>query len=578
MGAGASKSPIDIASKTIQSRRIVQDIFRFMITQMKFEEYLSLASPDQCKKYVILISDSLQKFFSKVKILPDKTKDGYIYFRKFDDVKGATPLSQQYCTVIAIFFVRIFQIYGALALSIVDTNTSVYDVAFGGGLEELEAIEKEETKSRQSGGGLPFIPEEPLIASNQLQGAFNELRPYLARMAGKNDWWKVKGYHIFINTTPFEKGGTKYLIRYQYVRSVRSGSENVGFVEADMKVEKKEKTLNVYFQNIKIKGIKYKIEDSHFSFRRNEDFLGGTWMSAGKEIPARFHAQFESIINAAEDDYEDDDNDRRETRDGRPVAKKEDYEGTDRKVRDHLKTYRLMERLKKMDTQPVKAHCIARALQLVSGRGLQKEFPDAIVSNICDAKFFSEKDRRFPESLPRMDEKITDERGIYVLWQLFFDKILPDMSPEMSDTTREKYKIASAYLSKAFANPAPQSMKDVTSKTGAAFCAGKKDKQIVIREKGTIQNLRTVTAKMLEVQLDHTAKAMMILKKLFVIEPGKPVSIHPNVIGGGIPVVNQLADETRNLLVAYYSRCEALYGKGVEVIEKGKYDVRTGFV
>jgi hypothetical protein len=577
MGAGASKSPIDITAKTLDARRITQEIFRFMITQMKFEEFLSLASPDQCKKYVILISDSLQKFFTKIRILPDKTKDGYIYFRKFDDVKGATPLSQQYCLVIAIFFVRIFQIYGALALSIIDTNTSVYDITFGGGLDELEALE--ETKPViQRGGALPYIAEEPLLATNQLQGVFNELRPYLARMAGKNDWWKMKGYHIFINMTPYEKGGTKYLIRYQYVRSVRSGSENIGFVEADMKIEKKERTLNVYFQNIRIKGIKYKIEDSHFSFRRNENVFGGSWISAGKEIPARFHAQFESIINLAEDDYDDDDEDRRETREGKPGVRKEDYEATDRKVREQFKTFRLMERLKKIDTQPVKAHCIARALQLVSGRGLQKEFPTALVSSACESKFFSEKDKRFPESLPSMEGRITDERGIYTLWQLFFDKVLPDMSPDMSDSTREKYKIASAFLSKAFQNPAPQPIKDITSKTGSAFCAGKKDKQIVIRDKGTIQNLRAVTGKMLEVQLNHTAKAMVILKKLFVIQPGKAITIHPTVLEGGIPVVNQIAEETRNLLVGYYTSCEALYGKGVETIEKGKFETRTGFL
>ncbi len=41
MGAGASKSPIDITAKTLDARRITQEIFRFMITQMKFEEFLS---------------------------------------------------------------------------------------------------------------------------------------------------------------------------------------------------------------------------------------------------------------------------------------------------------------------------------------------------------------------------------------------------------------------------------------------------------------------------------------------------------------------------------------------------------
>lgn len=580
MGAGASKSPIDIASKTINQKQITQEIFRYMITQMKFSEYLSLANPDQCKRYVVLIADSLQKFFNKIRITPDQ-KDGYIYFRKFDEVKGATPNSASLCMAIAYFYVRIFQIYGGLAISILDTNTSVYDIAFGGGLDELEDIETSE-RNVQRGGGLPYIPEEPLLSTDFLQGDFNELRPYLARMSGKNDYFKVKGFHIFIKTSPYEKGGLKYLIKYQYIKGVRKGTESIGIIEADLKVEKRQKTLLLSFEDIKITGMKVKIADSQFSMRKSDDVFGGTWTSKGKEIPGRLHMQFESILSAADEDEEDDNEDEGvRYANGRPRGerrpdRKDDFEFSDRKAKEPFQTFKLLQRLKTMDTQPIKAHCIARALQLVSSKGLQKQMPTTILSSACDSKFFSAKDKRYRESLPGLNEDIITEQGIYVLWQMFFDKILPDLSPDMKDSTKEKFKIASAYLAKAFQNNQPLSMKQIKSKTGSAYCRGNENKQLIVKDKSTIQGLRAVAAQMLNVQFAHTGKVMLIFKKLFLINPNKSIELHPDVLAGGIPAVDAIADQARALLVSYYSNCEALYASGLQVLEKGKAEARSG--
>jgi hypothetical protein len=77
---------------------------------------------------------------------------------------------------------------------------------------------------------------------------------------------------------------------------------------------------------------------------------------------------------------------------------------------------------------------------------------------------------------------------------------------------------------------------------------------------------------MIEYQINHTANASRILRKLFLLplESGKPLQIHPNVLKGGMDEVNSIAEEARNLLVDYYSQCEVLYRSGAEIIAANK--------
>jgi len=593
MGAGSSKAPPDL-SKTTDAKRITQEIFRFMITQMNFEEYLGLANPDQCKKYVILISDSLQKYFFKIKVTPEKDKNGFIYFRKLDDVRGATPQSAQYCMVMALYFVRIFQIYGALALSILDTDTSVYDIAYGGGLDSLaeeEETEEDVTLPVQTGGVLPPIPEEPLRATDTFTGVYETLSPFLSRIRGDHSSYKFTGHYILMSMQPkIYNGKQQYILQFIFERGGTFGiPSKQGQILCYMRMEASEKSLHIYLSGITISEEKKRnieVEESHIRIPRKSAMFPGVGIGEYGNIAEILKNRFLEILKEGSKLREKDTNDEYEPardrdRDYRFGERKagERLESLDRKIEEEFSTFKLLDRLKRIDSQPIKAHCIARAIQLVSGRGLQKEFPTTVISNICDSKFYSSKDKRYQESLPIMDEKITGSRGLFTLWQLFFDRILPDLSPEMSPASQEKYRKSTAYLSKAFQNEAPQSrIPDIRSKTGSAYCSGKRDKQILVKNKEAIQALRAVTSKMLEIQLIHTGNVMKILQKMFLILPSKPIVLHPNVLNGGLPYVNQLADEARSILVAYYANCEAMYAKGVAVIERSKSEIRAPYM
>jgi hypothetical protein len=228
-------------------------------------------------------------------------------------------------------------------------------------------------------------------------------------------------------------------------------------------------------------------------------------------------------------------------------------------------------------TTPPKAHCIARALQLVSDAGIQSQFPKEIYSHICKTKFMADT-----RSLPPSGERITKEDGIYALAQLFYDT-LKEATPSISQATQEQYKAfltkmkfifeetknSKVSLNSLKGNP----LDSIVNKLPAASC-GKDtvDKTFKIQNANLIRLIRNNVRQMVDYQINHTANATKILRKLFLlpIESGKPLQIHPNVLKGGMEEINSIAEEARNLLVDYYSQCEVLYRSGAEIIAANK--------
>jgi hypothetical protein len=69
-------------------------------------------------------------------------------------------------------------------------------------------------------------------------------------------------------------------------------------------------------------------------------------------------------------------------------------------------------------------------------------------------------------------------------------------------------------------------------------------------------------------QATHVRNSMTILFKLFnerAVRSGK-FEISDYVQNGGMAAVNQLAEETRNMLVQYYGDCEQTYKDGLFVL------------
>lgn len=148
-----NQSTID--GRTKNTIVLMNKILEFILRDAEIADMVSLASPQGCKKWIIVAETQLTKLFDRISIQPDAGKDGILYLKRLDDIEkksaekvnvGDTKLEHKdYCNVLAFFFIRLFQVVGALALSIIDTEIPREDYG------------EKEVVSFQGRRGVPFF-------------------------------------------------------------------------------------------------------------------------------------------------------------------------------------------------------------------------------------------------------------------------------------------------------------------------------------------------------------------------------------------------------------------------------------
>jgi len=136
MGSGLSSAITthgQLFDKTAGTRRMVDDIFTYMMHHLKVNDFMKLSNPESCQKYVLFMANNLSMFFSKLSVRPELGKDGVLAFRSSEDlqeVKGtAKEEKESLCLVLAYFYTRIFQMYGAMALTLLDDINYTVDMS-----------------------------------------------------------------------------------------------------------------------------------------------------------------------------------------------------------------------------------------------------------------------------------------------------------------------------------------------------------------------------------------------------------------------------------------------------------------
>ena len=570
MGAFGSKEKTmptreEMLRVTDDGKYFIEHAFFFMSSQMNMRDFLLMVQPARCSEMIFLTAKALETSFQKYKIAPSRGKDGFVYFKKIDDFKGrcrgqmTDSSTYSVCVTIAMFYVRIFQIYGALSLTILDVDPLYYQQlggAYVGGAEQHGAYIGD---AEQHGG--------KLRADDVLFVDFEILRNYISITSDEN-YYKFDGtqYPIYLNRNIDPLSDSRAAVTLELPR--RAGQKKAPSIEFNLKIEKGPNTYVFLLSDFK--GLEKDINLLPAEIGRSIRFTKGQGIGSGYtwhglSIPKALERKVLDIVkNLGISDYKDGAKDGVNGQRDKEIDRQR-YLAGEKGVKEPLQTAALWSIF--TDRKYTKSHCVARAIQLVSSAALEKSVPPQIYSSICNEKLLSGSG-----SLPGAGQSILKEKGIFVLHQLFYDT-LNQITPIVGDQTRSKYENLRKVMALVFLNNPETSINQIADKASGTYCKdSKKGKTILVRDKELIVDLRNQARDMLLLQITHTAQVVNLLKELFILEKGKPVTLNPKLVEGGLGAVNVVADKARVLLVNYYGTCESKYQAGVQMIARARPD------
>jgi hypothetical protein len=222
---------------------------------------------------------------------------------------------------------------------------------------------------------------------------------------------------------------------------------------------------------------------------------------------------------------------------------------TDIKVKDKfLKYTELWERLS--SDKPVKSFCVARALQLLNLGGLDRVTPKSIKPMVFDTKFPLVLDK----SLPSPGSPVFSTPSLKSLQTLYET---PDNILKMSNSDMETRKLTLDKLLKAF-NSVGKPFEEVFEEDGTLS-------ETEFKSPKQISELRRIAIKLFQTQFEHSKKVENLLKKIFTID--NSITLNSSILNKGVRGIEEVAVEARDLLTEYYSKCQANYMVGIDVLK-----------
>jgi hypothetical protein len=225
---------------------------------------------------------------------------------------------------------------------------------------------------------------------------------------------------------------------------------------------------------------------------------------------------------------------------------------------------------------PMKAHCIARALQLLNVDAIKGiSTGRAPYSSVCRVRFPYIEDK----TLPKPGQSVTDTMGIYALSKLFADEVIPKAAPKVSNSAAyrdyakklklffEKYRSEDQYATLGQTD-VPNRLSNIKEMGVKELCEGHQKDILMVEDKSTLSSLQSKARQLISIQGTHLRNVMRIMFKLFneqKIRSGV-LEMHPALLTGGMEYINKVSVEARELLINYYGQCEKTYTEGVYVL------------
>jgi hypothetical protein len=637
MGASASlprlytskvTSQDQLTAKTDEVAKMANELFRFMYTQYELKEVWDIAANPE--EYVIALSTMIEKQFHVIGFTTDRTTSGEIYFvRKKDlDKKMAEKMEQhkKNAKIIAFFFVRVFQILGAMLLIIKDNTLDLTKM-------------KDEYERPILGQALPRTYLRGGF-SGEVLGPFEFLRHILEDIREEDKRlfsppvsepskvYRIRNTNAFFKFTPVRENvadinidavnrqmnpeffvAVKYANRKEVALPFKVMVDSMYPVSFSNRATDKNTLFNVRFyipsksadgrlvrlpdeKKVTIDRVPQKPDSTVISYQvlRQGDIAGIIALNQFKESrDLRYILEKWLFQNAASATGESIELLQRFERSAEPEEEERKFEETDNKLlkTDKITNPSIREGYKTLLNKTMGAHCIKRATQLLDAMSIEKGLHGDSQTHICkfSAPGVTERDTSFDAYKPT--NTVAQLFGKVDLLKM--DEAMKVISafipPQGSDSTTT---LSMSDLSDK--DPEKAALKDAIKRMQAAFDVLNKGSEassfrdikiqkpeecstsesIEVKNQILLNGLRDVSQQLLGYHVNNIVEITKFLKSIFNISQRGNGSwevkgINNSVLFAGFPVLDILTDQARELLLKYYSGCEEIYQKGVSL-------------
>lgn len=560
-----------LSELTTDTRYIMDKILEFMITELSIRDFVSISDKTQCDKYVLFKANVLYKYFDQLQIMPSMDKSGVIAFRKFDDIRksqGDSNERQSLCLIIAYYYTRIFQIYGALALTLIDdmetaTKTGIFSTRTAPGFEGVPNI----FRGGQRGGDLSREEADRLKEFAFLSTYLDKSESY-TRFYTKYLPNPIEFERNYSNTFKIWYGKNRKKTASINIRVTGSPPYNFTITLNDLRytMSKQGRPTHYSRSTASYDDKKFQSKMAEWGFSKINgtfDVPKKVYTINGKTVSEFFNNLFDKIIQFIE-----------------VLSKEGDVEttGLTKSKHDELDIKKVYDIIK-VDNKVIRprAHCIARALQLLQTSPLGKSF-------VCDSTFDYKK-----SGLPIRNQPISTSNGISSLANLFYDTIQNrsikiGINPTTNDkSTFDKYINFMKNMAKLFdtdtyntidKNPKYITLSSIINKRDDTLCKKIGNGEIDL-DKNTADSVNNNVKALFKIQYAHAIRCGDIFNQMFNIQRDKGsdrvrIKLSNNIYRIGFPEIERINNLTRNVLVDYYSNCENEYMRGVQKIIDSK--------
>lgn len=627
MGGGSSRPTNGNAySRQAAEAKVLPDqILTLFFSNANLMKLLKLHNIGECSRFVFTTSSELATLFQKLQVYPKLGAKGEILFAPVSDLaagllsdadKDATNQAKlqekihsrnELCVDIAYFYVRIFQIYSALALTVIDADP-LRKRRFAVAQNPMYASKPQ--NSPLGGGARVTPPGHPIIGSGRLLVLASPGPRMQVQLGGAaiSRTGKFKDLYNSIVNTPFiallgvsildtveanittpqviklvDKRGTSnfsIFLTWDWPQKVVNEYEVQGVIKRNFE------------RNISLKASK--IDETHVVFTYNDPESGSVTQKFRRSVSGQWEFEYEDITGEPRSSslffdniYELYGQENKKSGPGTSSSSSSSSSAGISSITS-ASAFEGFEKLKaifedktKKGKEFPKAYCMARLMTLINPV-FDSELSDPnqpYYSQICRTKF----DFETTEYMPRAGKAAKSNDYLRSFTSLYYDDYKYNRGTgklELTQTepSRSSLRDASNKFAKMYNIPGDQP--NFLFENGAAsiftpfkVCDGKGDR--LLRIKGdklgkellvTLQ--KDCVAPMLEFQKQHTKKVNKLLMKMFKIEKTPlALKLQPSIKSGGIDAINKIGIEAHDLLMDYYLKSEAFYIRGVTLFQ-----------